>query len=162
VLLALLAAANYFLWQQRASLAERQAAARQKGELMLNALGGRDRIDADLSALREAMAYIEENLVDERSMEVNLGYFYRQERATRVRIVRLNQLAAPVPPAGSRFKPLSFSLQVTGSYRNHMAFLRALETGPRLLRIRKCSLERSEKDRDDLMLDLTVDMLAKA
>lgn len=161
-LIVLLAAANYWLWRDRKGIEERLDASKQKGEFMLRALAGRGAVDANLAALREAVAQIDANLLDEQSMEVNLGYFYRFERTTRVRLVRLNQLSALPPQPGSKFKVVSFSLQVTGTYRNNMAFLRALETGPRLLRIRSSSLERIEKDNANITLDLMVDVLSKA
>lgn len=161
-LAAVLGATNYFLWQQREAITQRHESARRKGEFMLQAVSGRARIDADLVALRDAMGQIEGNLLDERSMEVNLGYFYRFERVTRVRLLRLNQLA-PLPAVpGSRFKAVPFSMQVTGTYRAAMNFLRALETGPRILRVRNCSFERSGGDAGELILDLTVDVLAKS
>lgn len=153
--------ANFFLWQTRHDVTLRNENVRQKGEFMVKALENRPRIDADLEALRDGIARIEESLLDEASMEVNLGYFYRVEKTTRVRLVRLNQLASTPPAAGSPFKAVPFSMQVTGSYRNNLAFLRALETGPRILRIRNCSLERGA-DNSEFLLDLTVDVIAKA
>lgn len=156
-----LAAANYFLWHQRADAALRHEDVRRQGELMLRALSNRERIDADLAAVTAAIDQIEHNLIDEQSMEVNLGYFYKLEKPARVRLVRLNQLAALPPAAGSPFKAVPFSMQLAGSYRDTMSFLRALETGPRILRIRNCTYERSATDNSDLVLDLTVDVLAK-
>ena len=161
-LTALLGGSNYFLSLQREAVARRHEIARRNGEFMLHALANRSRIDADILALREAMAQIEANLLDEPSMEVNLGYFYKFERMARVRLVRLNQLASLPPPTGSRFKAVPFSLQVTGSYRNSMSFLRALETGPRILRVRNCSFERTGEGNNDLTVELTIDVLAKA
>ena len=160
-LAAVLGAVNYPLWQRRIVAAREHETVRKKGEFMLHALANRTQFDADLVALRDALGQIEQHLVDERSMEVNLGYFYKLERTSRVRLVRLNQLVATAPPPGSPFKAVPFSMHVTGSYRNSMAFLRALETGPRILRVRGCSLERNTPDNGDLVLDLTVDVLAK-
>jgi hypothetical protein len=54
-----------------------------------------------------------------------------------------------------------FSIQVAGSYRSNLAFLRALENGPRILRVRNCSFERGAADQPELILDLTIDVLAK-
>lgn len=156
----LLGAANYFLWQMREAVTQRHETVRQKGKFMLSALENRPRIDADLEVLQEGIAQIEGNLLDEASMEVNLGYFYRIEKTTRVRLIRLNQLVATPPVAGSPFKAVPFSMQVTGSYRNSMAFLRALETGPRILRVRNCSFERGTEN-GEFLLDLTVDVIAK-
>jgi Tfp pilus assembly protein PilO len=157
----LLGIANFFLWQSRHAITLRHENVRQKGEFMLRALESRPRVEADLALLRDGLARIEESLLDEESMEVNLGYFYRLEKTTRVRLVRLNQLASIPPAAKSPFKSVPFSMQVTGSYRNNMAFLRALETGPRILRIRTCSFERGDPEVGEFLLDLTVDVIAK-
>ena len=160
VLAVALAALNYPLWQHRLVATREHDTVRKKGEFMLHALANRAQFDADLAALRDALRQVEQRLVDERSMEVNLGYFYKLERTTRVRLVRLNQLVATDPPPGSPFKAVPFSMHITGSYRNSMAFLRGLETGPRILRVRGCNLERASAE-GDVVLDLTVEVLAK-
>jgi Tfp pilus assembly protein PilO len=162
VLSVLLGTASYFLWEQRAVIARQHEEARRNGEFMLQALKNRTKIESDLAALREAMAQIDGNLLEEQSMEVNLGYFYRFEKMTRVRLARLNQLATPAPVAGAKFKAVPFSMQVTGTYRNNMSFLRALETGPRIVRIRNCSFERPSETSTELVMDLIVEVLAKS
>jgi Tfp pilus assembly protein PilO len=154
-------ASNYFFWQLRRETAQKHDEVRRKGELMLRALANRSRIDADLAALRTAIAYIEKHLLEEQSMEVNLGYFYKLEKPARVRLVRLNQLAPPPTVDKKSFKAVPFSMKVTGTYRNTMNFIRALETGSRLVRIRTCSFERSATDNNEFTLDLTVDALAR-
>ena len=158
----LLAAANYFLWKDRVRAAEQHEDVRRKAEFILRSLASRGRIDTDLAALEAALAQIEPQVLDEQSMEVNLGYFYRLEKPARVRLVRLNQLASVAPAEKTRFKAVPFSMQVTGSYRNALGFLRALETGPRLLRIRNCTFERSPTEANVVIVDLTVDALAKS
>jgi Tfp pilus assembly protein PilO len=124
-------------------------------------LANRPRIERDLTALRDALGHIDRNLLEEQSMEVNLGYFYRLEKATRVRLVRLNQLAAPPPAAGGSYKVIPFAMFVTGSYRNNMNFLRSLETGTRILRIRNCTFERLSADSSEVSIDLIVEVLAR-
>lgn len=156
-----LGASNYFFWHLRRDAAKQRDEARHKGETMLRALVNRPRIDTDLAALQMAISYLESNLFDEHSMEVNLGYFYRLEKPARVRLVRLNQLASPPSPDRKIFKSVPFSMQITGSYRNTLSFVRALETGSRILRIRSCSFERSASDANEFVVDLTVDALAK-
>lgn len=160
-LIVLGAVANVLLWRSRQTAAQRHENARREGEALIRTLSNRPRIDADLAALRSALAEIDRNLADEQSMEVNLGYFYRLERNARVRLARLNQLAAPASPSSEVYKSVPFSMQVTGSYRNNLNFLRALETGPRLLRVRHCSFERLSGDNADVTVDLTVDVLTR-
>lgn len=162
VLIVLGAGANVYLWQSRAAAAVRHEEVRREGQALIRTLGERPRIDADLAALREAIAQLERNLADEQSMEVNLGYFYRLEKNARVRLVRLNQLSAPVSPTPSPFKSVPFSMQVTGSYRNCLNFLRALETGPRVLRVRQCTFERAPAGQaPDISVDLNVEVLTR-
>jgi Tfp pilus assembly protein PilO len=161
VLAVLLGAANYFLWQERQQAAQEHEQVRRKGEAMLRSLGSRARINTDLAALKEALDIIELNLLDEQSMEVNLGYFYKLEKPARVRLVRLNQLAAPVSAKKSAFKALPFSMQISGSYRNVMSYVRALETGPRIVRVRTSSFEKNTNDNSELLAELTVEVLAK-
>lgn len=158
----LLGVANYFLWSVREAAAAERANVSQRGEFIVRALENRPGVDAELGLLEDAIARIEESLVDEVSMEVNLGYFYRLEKATRVRLVSLNQLGSTAAPPGSPFKALPFSMRLSGSYRNNMAFLRALETGSRILRIRNCSFERGPAGANEFNVDLTVEVIAKA
>lgn len=153
--------ANVYLRRAHQEAITQHEEVRQQGELLLRTLANKPRIDTDLAALRVANSYIAGNLMDEQIMEANLGYFYRLEKTTRVRLVRLNQLASPAPAPGALFKTVQFSMQVKGSYRNNVNFLRALETGSRLLRVRTCSFERGPADNSDLLLDLTVEILAK-
>src|SRR5205814_5575158 len=108
-----------------------------------------------------ALAQIDKNLLDEQSMEVNLGYFYKLEKPAHVRLARLNQLVPLTPLTKGIFKAVPFSMQVVGSYRNTLGFLRALESGSRIVRIRNCTFERSATDNADLVLDLTLDVLSK-
>lgn len=125
-------------------------------------MANRGQINQDLGLLQPAIAQIQRNLLDEQSMEVNLGYFYKLERPSHVRLVRLNQLIPPPSTTKSEFKVVPFSMQVIGSYRNTMSFLRALETGARILRIRNCTFEHGASDGSDLTLDLTVEVLARS
>ncbi len=155
-----LAVANYFLWRQQAVAVSRHEEALRNGEFMVHALNSRSKINDDLAALAAGFQHIDENLVDEHSMEVNLGYFYRFERMTHAHLVRLDQLAAPPPAPKSRFRTVPFSMQLSGSYLSCMNFLRALENGPRILRIRNCNFERASENSSDLLLTLTVDSLA--
>ncbi len=155
------AGANHHLWRQRQEAAGEHAVARRRGEDMLGALADRARIHADVAALREALEQIDRNLVTEEGMEVNLGYFYRLEKTSRVRLSRIDQLGTIPAPAGGPYKSVPVTLQVTGPYRSLLGFLRELETGPRILRVRDFRLERPD-EAGDLRLFLTVELLARA
>ncbi|HYC70974.1 MAG TPA: type 4a pilus biogenesis protein PilO [Opitutaceae bacterium] len=151
--------ANLYLWRERSAVTAEHAEIRRRGEATLAAVADRGRIKADVAALTEALGEIDRHLASEESMEVNLGYFYRVEKLSRVRLARIDQLVAAPTIAGQPYKAVPVSLRVTGPYRNLLAFIRELETGPRLLRVREYRLER-DPGVTDLNLHLTVDLLA--
>ncbi len=153
--------ANYPLWQQRQEVTRQNEEVRHRGGVMLTALAERNRINADLSALREALEVIDHNLVSEDTMEVNLGYFYRLEKLSRVRLARIDQMGASPAESGAAFKVVPVTLQVQGSYRNLLGFMRELETGPRLMRTRSYRLERTDPNGTELLLFLTVELLSR-
>jgi Tfp pilus assembly protein PilO len=154
--------ANYPLWQRRLEITERHEVVRLQGERMLAALTERGRINADLTALTEAQEVIDRNLVNEYSMEVNLGYFYQLEKISRVRLSRIDQMAALPTEPEQPFKTVPITLHVAGTYRNLLGFIRELETGPRILRTRSYRLERGDHSGGtELRLYLNVELLAE-
>lgn len=153
--------ANYFLWQQRRAVAVRHEEVVRRGVEVAKALTDQARTKADLNQLQDALAQIDRSLVVEGEMEVNLGYFYKIERLSRVRLSQLNQLSAMPAPEGSPYRAVPFSMHVNGSYSQIMNFVHQLESGPRLLRIRTYSFVRTADVKSkNLDLDLTVDLLA--
>ena len=159
-LFAVLSVANYFLWQRQQVLTTQHEEVRRNGEAMLLALNGYSRINAQLATVQEALAQIERNLVVEGDLAENLGYFYQMETRSHVRLSQLNQLSSQPIAEGNPFKSVPFSLRVTGTFPQMMGFLRELETGPRLLRIKTYNFTRSDPKSNALALDLTVEMLA--
>lgn len=153
--------ADYSLWDHRAEVMRQHEDRRTRGQAMLAALTDRARINQDLELLADAQDTIDRNLVVEDNMEVNIGYFYRLEKLNRVRLVRVDQMGSSAAEADSPFKAVPVSLQVGGSYRNLLAFVRDLETGPRILRIRSFRLERADAAGNELSLVLTVELLAR-
>lgn len=156
-----LVAANVWLWKERQAAALVHDDVRRRGEMMLGFLANRNEIQSNLAALREAQDQIDRNVVNEESKEVNLGYFYRLERATRVRLARIDQFAATPPDPKSAYKSVPVTLRLSGSYRNILGFLREVETGPRVMRIRQYQLERLSEGNEELQLALTLEMLAR-
>lgn len=156
---AVLLVANYFLWQQRQSVTRRHDEVRRNGESMLRALTNHSRITNELATVQEAVSFIDRNLIVEGNMEVNLGYFYRMERISRVRLGQLNQLGSLPPVEDNPFRTVPFSLQAVGNYSQVLHFIRELETGPRLLRIRSYSVSRGDPKTSAMSLDITVELL---
>lgn len=161
VITVLAIAANIVLWRTRSGIAREHEQARERGREMLAALTSRSRINTDVALLGEALAVLEANLASEESMEANLGYFYGLEKASRIRLARIDQLAAAPAVTGSPYKGVPVSLQVAGSYRNLLGFLRELETGPRVLRVRDLRFERSAESESELTGQLTVELLGR-
>lgn len=157
---ALALVANGYLWWRRDAVTRQHAEVRRQGESMVGAIADRARIHADVAALADALDQLEQNLASEESMEVNLGYFYRLEKLSRVRLERIDQLVALPAEPGQVYRRVPISLQVEGSYRNILGFIRGLETGPRVLRIRDFRVERDE-NLAELHASLTVELLAR-
>ncbi|HEY4301008.1 MAG TPA: type 4a pilus biogenesis protein PilO [Candidatus Didemnitutus sp.] len=152
---------NYFLWQQRHAITVRHDEVVRRGVEVAKALTDQARTKGDLTALQDALTQIDRNLIVEGEMEVNLGYFYKIERLSRVHLSQLNQLSATTAPDGSPYRAVPFSMHVNGSYSQLMNFVHQLETGPRLLRIRSYSFVRTaDVKAKTLDLDLTVELLA--
>ncbi len=158
-LIVVLGGANYFLWQRQTVLALRHERVRQDGEAMQAALTGHARIISHLATVQEALDHIDKNLVMEAELADNLNYFYQMESASRAHLSQLNQLSSQPVAEGVPYKPVPFSIRVAGTYFQVMSFVRELENGPRLLRIKNYSFTRADATSFNLALDLTVEIL---
>jgi Tfp pilus assembly protein PilO len=136
----LLWVANYFIWQRHQELAASHQVLQRNGEDMLQSLTNHSRITAELATVKEALGYIEANMIHEGDLPENMGYFYQLEAASRIRLQALNQLSSMPPPPDQPFKTVPFTLRTSGSYRQVLRFLRELETGPRLYKVQTYSL----------------------
>lgn len=159
VVFAVLSLANYFLWQKREEVARRHEEAQHRGEAMLLALTDNARVTSDTAAVQKALQLIDRNLMIEGSMAKNLGYFFQLETVSHVRISQLNQLVSQPSTDGNPFKAIPFSVRASGSYSQIIRFIRELETGPRLLRIRSYSFTKAETTNNSMAMDLTVELL---
>ena len=139
----LLWVANYFIWQRQQELVASHQTLQRSGEDMLQSLTNHSRITAELATVKEALGYIEANMIHEGDLPENMGYFYQLEAASRLRLQALNQLSAMPPPPEQSFKTVPFTLRTAGSYRQILRFLRELETGPRLYKVQTYSLAQS-------------------
>jgi len=156
--LLVLGGANYYFFHQRSELARQQDDARIIGEKQLPVLASQPRLAAQNNTVVEAVDLIERNLVVESDLTQNLEYFWSLEKNTRVRLDQLNQLNGSIVQ-GNPFKAVPFSMRVNGSYAQVLAFIRALETGPRLARIDHYEFTRGEAKTGAIALDVTVELL---
>jgi Tfp pilus assembly protein PilO len=162
ILLVLLGVADYFLWQQRDERAATYERTRQEGETMLLSLNGQARITAQSALVEEALAYMDKNLTLESDLAGNMDYFYQIEKSTRIRLTNLSQLSSQPGGEEEIYRAIPFSLRLTGAYPQVLAFLHALETGPRLLRVKNYRFAQTDAAvADGLALDLTVEMLGR-
>jgi Tfp pilus assembly protein PilO len=139
----LMSGASYYLWHRQKILTDEHAEIQRNGEDVLQSLTSHARLTAEIATVKEALDYIDRNLINEGDLAENLGYFYQIETASRIRFSQLNQLSSQAQPPGSYFKPVPFTLLATGTYRQIIRLLHELETGPRLLRIRTYALSQN-------------------
>lgn len=162
----LLWVANYFIWQRHRELAASHQTLQRSGEDMLQSLTNHSRITTELAAVKEALAYIERNMINEGDLPENMGYFYQLETASRIRLQSLNQLSSMPPPPDQPYKTVPFTLRTAGSYRQVLRFLRELETGPRLYKVQTYSLAQGAPAVDPatesgtVTLDIAIEVLA--
>ena len=151
-------------WMMRDRIAELEIAHAQKtkeGEAMLALLVGGSTQRAELEAVRDATRRIEENLVVEANLAENLWYFYKLEEQTKARLPELHQLSSPPNDRSPLYRRVPYSLRIAGSYDQVSAFLLALETGPRLVKITNFNYARSDPAGSAIVLDLNVELLGK-
>lgn len=127
--------ANYFIWRRQQELVADHRTQQRSGEELLLSLTGQGRIATELATVKEALAYIDNNLVHEGDLPANMGYFYQLETASRIRFQALNQLSSAPPPPDQPYKTVPFTLRTSGSYRQILRFLRELESGPHLFKV---------------------------
>lgn len=160
----LLWVANYFIWQEQQRLTAAHQTQQRAGEDMLQALTNHSRVTEELNVVKEALAFIDRNLVHEGDLPENMGYFYQIETASRLRLQSLNQLSSMPPPPEQAFKTVPFTLRTTGSYRQVLRFLRELESSPRLYKVQNYSLAQGGaaggEEATQVTLDLTIEVLA--
>lgn len=159
LLLVLLGTADWFLWKRWGQLATESERARQEGEAMFLSLGGHTRIQAQSAEAAGALAYIDRNLATQADLAGNLDYFYQIEKTTRIRLANLSQLSSQATTAETAYLAIPFSLRLNGTYAQILAYLHALETGPRLVRVKTYRFSQGDNAADGLSLDLTVEML---
>jgi Tfp pilus assembly protein PilO len=150
--------AAYYLRGQNAELELAQKDRAKEGEAMLDLLVGGTAQRQELAHVQEIAKRIEDNLVMEDNLAENLGYFYKLEEQTRVRLTELNPLSSPPGDTAPLFKRIPYTLNATGTYEQVAAFLLALETGPRLINITSFNYARTATG---LSLELSLELLGK-
>ncbi|HEX2862536.1 MAG TPA: hypothetical protein VHN79_12895, partial [Lacunisphaera sp.] len=91
----------------------------------------------------------------------NLDYFYQIEKSTNLKLANLSQLSSQPTTEPGGYVAIPFSLRLSGPYPQILAYLHALETGPRLLRMKNYRFSQAGMLADELSLDLTVEMLGR-
>ncbi len=132
--------ANYFIWTRHQELTAGHQTLQKSGEDMLQSLTNHGRVSTELAAVKEALAYIDQHLINEGDLPENMGYFYQIEISSRLRLQALTQLSSMPPPPDQPFKTVPFTLRTSGSYRQVLRFLRELESSPRLYKVTTYSL----------------------
>ena len=151
----------YFLWTD----IDTQEAARidraKEGEGMLDLLVGASTQRTELAAVRDTTRRIEDNLVIEANLADNNWYFYKFEEQTKARLLELHPQSSPPTEGAALYKRVPYTLRLSGSYEQIMAYLIAIETGPRLANITAFSFTRRDKDGTGVTLELSLELLGK-
>jgi len=160
VLLLVLGVGDWFLWKRWERLAVASERSHAEGEAMLLSLSTHARIETHLADSGTALAYIEKNLATESDLAGNLDYFYQIEKSAHAKLANLSQLSSQPGPDKDSYLAIPFSLRLNGTYPQILEYLHALETGPRLVRIKSYRFSQGGTS-EDLSLDLTVEILGR-
>ena len=133
----------------------------REGEAMLLLLVGGSTQREELEVVREITRRIDDNLVIEANLAPNLWYFYKIEEQTKARLPDLHQHNSPTIDKSPLYRRVPYTLRVIGAYEHVAAFLLALETGPRLVKINSFNYSRADAAGSMISLDLSVDLLGK-
>jgi Tfp pilus assembly protein PilO len=133
----------------------------KEGEAMLSLLVGGSTQRQELATVREIARRIDDNLVVEANLAENLWYFYKLEEQTKARLPELHQMNSPSSDKSPLYRRVPYTLRVLGTYDQVAAFLLALETGPRLVKITAFSYARTDANGTNMSLDLSVELLGK-
>jgi len=161
VLLLVLGGADWYLWKRWVELNVNNERIHAQGEAMLLSLSSHPRIDAQLKDANHALTYIDQHLALETDLAGNLDYFYQIEKDTHTELASLSQLSSQPGTDKESYQAIPFSLRISGSYAQILAYLHALETGPRLVRLKNYRLSQGGIS-EGVSLDLTVDMLGRS
>jgi len=71
---------------------------------MMQALTNHGRRHRRVASVKEALAFIDQHLVNEGDLPENMGYFYQIETASRLHLDALNQLSSMPPPPDQPYK----------------------------------------------------------
>jgi Tfp pilus assembly protein PilO len=154
-----LGAAAWYLWGEVEELEATRLERSREGEAMLAQLVTGSTQRQELAAVREATKRIEENLQGENLAE-NYQYFYKIEEKTKARLPELHQLNSPPTDTSPLYRRVPYTLRVSGTYEQVLAFLQALETGPKLASVTSFNFSRASSG-NVLSLELNLEMLGK-
>ena len=119
------------------------------------------RLKQELAEVQAITRQIEANLVVETNLAENLWYFYNLEEQTKVRLPELHPVNSPATDKSTYYRRVPYGLRVLGSYDQVAAFLLALETGPRLVKITTFNFARADPGGQTVVLELNVELLGK-
>jgi Tfp pilus assembly protein PilO len=122
-------------------------------------------LEEQTEALREVNKRIREAALQEGELALNQQLFLRLEAETGVKLVDLRPQPVPPPaknaknaksPSSGEFMPMRFSLSVTGTYQNLIAFMKRLESGESLAKIANASMAFSVDPKAEQIVSMSV------
>jgi Tfp pilus assembly protein PilO len=164
VIILTLVGVGWWLWHDLGVQEETLHVRTLQGEVELETIATSPLLREALNQAHTAVTRIEGNLAVENNLADNLGYFYQLEEKTRARIRGLNQLTTSGPADGDRaiYKPIPYTMEVSGTYAQVMDFLQSIESGPRLVKVRSFTFRRADTTSGNVLLQLDLVVLGKA
>ena len=161
-----LAGASWWLWHDLGHQEEDLKSRTAQGETELETIASSPLLREAHAQAHATVERIELNLAIESNLADNLWYFYKLEEQTQARIRGLNQLttSGPKEETGGRteYRPIPYTMEISGTYAQVMNFLQSLESGPRLVKVRTFSFRRADNTGNNVVLQLDLTVLGKS
>jgi Tfp pilus assembly protein PilO len=164
LIILVLVGGGWWLWHDLGKQEETLHVRTLQGEVELEIIATSPLLREALNQAHAAVTRIDSNLAVASNLADNLGYFYQLEEKTRARIRGLNQLTTSGPAEDERavYRPIPYTMEVSGTYAQVMDFLQSLESGPRLVKVRSFNFRRADTASGNVLLQLDLVVLGKA
>lgn len=117
-------------------------------------------LQQELAFARQTMERVEAALVNLQNLPENMIYFESLQDTTGATVEEVRPYSALPVGAAAGYKRVPFNLKVSGTFPQVLAFLRAVESGPRLAAITHFSFKKRAGG-SVVSVDLSVDLLGR-
>ena len=156
---------TYYRYTGQSDLETLLATKTSEGQRVENNISAGKLLNEQLVAVTAANAQTDSRLVSSADLATNLGYFYKMEADTGVKLLDLRQIGPAKGAAKGAYLPVAYTVAVQGEYKKVLTFLRKVETGEHFSRILTASFSTRSGEAAEsstVTLNLSLELLGKS